>query len=86
MFEELYREAYAQLNGDMRRLVEKLAADNAGKSRAYRDGLTEACEAFLQLSSDSSGALIVALDREAEKEASYYGSVVTAEESAHEKP
>ena len=72
MFEELYREAYAQLNGDMRRLVEKLAADNAGKSRAFRDGVAAACEAFLCLASDSQGDLIIALDREAEKEAAYY--------------
>ena len=69
MFEEIYKEAYEKLNNDLRRLVAKLVFDNAGKSRAYRDGLTEACGAFLRLASDSSGDLIIALDREAEKEA-----------------
>lgn len=72
MFDYLYKEAYEKLNNDTRRLVSKLMLDNGKKSRAYRDGLTEACEAFLQLASESSGELIIALDREAEKEAEYY--------------
>lgn len=72
MFEDIYREAHEKLLNDIRRLVAKLMFDNAGRTRAYRDGLAEACEAFLQLVSDSSGDLIVALDREAEKEAGYY--------------
>ena len=69
MFEAIYREAYEKLSNDIRHLVKKLSLDNAGKSRSYRDGLAEACEAFLRLASDSSGDLIIALDREAEKEA-----------------
>ena len=72
MFDYLYREAYEKLSSDIRRLVSKLMLDNGKKSRVYRDGLTEACEAFLQLASESSGELIIALDREAEKEADYY--------------
>ena len=85
MFEAIYRDAYEKLSHDIRHLVKKLSLDNAGKSRAYRDGVAEACEAFLRLASDSSGDLIIALDREAEKEASYYESELTADESAHEK-
>ena len=69
MFEEIYREAFEKLNYDIRHLVGELVFDNEHKSRAYRDGLAEACEAFLRLASDSSGDLIIALDREAEKEA-----------------
>ena len=85
MHDFLYVEAYDKLTDDMRRLVKKLVSDNAGKPRSYRDGLTEACEAFLRLASDSSGDLILALDREAEKEAAYYESGLSADESAHEK-
>ena len=72
MFDDIYREAYEKLNNDIRHLVSKLMFDNQKKSRAYRDGLTEACEAFLRLASDSSGDLILALDRDAEEEAAYY--------------
>ena len=72
MFEDIFREAYEKLNNDIRHLVSELLFDNGKKSRSYRDGLTEACEAFLQLASDSSGELIIALDRESEKLAAYH--------------
>ena len=72
MFDDLYKEAFEKLNNDIRHLVGKLMFDNEHKSRAYRDGLTEACEAFLKLASDSSGELMIALDHEAEKEANYF--------------
>lgn len=85
MHDFLYVEAYDKLNADIRQLVKKLMSDTAGKSRAYRDGVTEACEAFLRLASDSSGELIIALDSEAEKESEYFESGNTADESAHEK-
>ena len=85
MHDFLYVEAYDKLAADIRHLVKKLMSDNAVKSRAYRDGVAEACEAFLRLASDSSGELIIALDREAEKEAAYYESELSADESAHEK-
>ena len=85
MFEDIYREAYEKLSHDIRRVVKKLLLDNAGKSRAYRDGLAEACEAFLHLASDSSGNLIIALDREAEKEATYYEAGRPADDSSHEQ-
>lgn len=85
MFDYLYKEAFEKLNYDIRHLVSKLYFENERKPRAYRDGLTEACEAFLRLASDSSGDLITALDRESEKEASYYESELSADESAHEK-
>lgn len=81
MFEEIYREAYEKLSNDIRLLVKSLLFDNAGRSRTYRDGLTEACEAFLKLASDSSGDLIVALDHEAEKEAAYYEAYHASDES-----
>ena len=85
MFEEIYKEAVEKLNSDIRRMVSKLMLDNEKKSRAYRDGLAEACEAFLCLAGDSSADLIVALDREAEKESAYYGAVFSAEDSSHEQ-
>lgn len=85
MHDFLYVEAYDKLNADIRQLVKKLMSDTAGKSRAYRDGVAEACEAFLRLASDSSGDLIIALDRQAEKEAEYFESDSTSDESAHEK-
>lgn len=84
MFDDLYKEAYDALNADIRRLVKKLMSDTAVKSRSYRDGVAEACEAFLQLASDSSGALIIALDREVEKEAAYYEAERTTDNSSHE--
>lgn len=85
MHDFLYVEAYDKLNADIRRLVKKLMSDSEGKSRTYRDGLTEACEAFLGLASESSGVLIIALDRQAEKEAEYFESGSTSYEYAHEK-
>ena len=85
MSEEIYREAYEKLTNDIRLLVGKLWLDKAGKSRAYLDGLTEACDAFLRLASDSSGDLIIALDREAEKEAAYYEAERSADNSSHEQ-
>lgn len=81
MSDDIFREAYVKLNNDIRHLVRKLMFDNQKKSRAYRDGLTEACEAFLRLASDSSGDLILALDREAEKEAAYYEAEHASDES-----
>ena len=86
MFDGLYREAYEKLSNDIRHLVRTLMFDNEHKSRAYRDGLTEACEAFLRLASDSSGDLIIALDREAEKEAGYFlDSEPHADDYSHEQ-
>ena len=85
MFEEIYKEAYEKLNNDIRILVGKLWLDKAGKSRAYLNGLTEACEAFLRLASDSSGDLIIALDRESEKVAAYYEVERAADDSSHEQ-
>ena len=85
MFDALYREAYEKLYSDIHRLFSKLMLDNGKKSHAYRDGLTEACEAFLRLASESSGELFIALDREAEKAAKYFESESTADESDHEK-
>ena len=85
MFDELYREAYEKLNNDIHRVVKKLMFDNEKKSRAYRDGLTEACETFLRLASESSGDLIIALDHESEKEATYYEVERSADNSSHEQ-
>ena len=85
MFDEIYREAFENLNKDIRILVAKLFLDKTGKSRAYLNGLTEACEAFLRLASDSSGNLIIALDHEAEKEAAYYEAERSADDSSHEQ-
>ena len=81
MFEEIYREAFEKLNNDIRILVGKLWLDKSGKSRAYLNGLTEACEAFLRLASDSSGDLIIALDRESEKQSAYYEAEHAVDES-----
>lgn len=72
MFDELYKKAYEELSTDIRRLVRNLLLDNAWKNRSFRDGLIEACQAFLQLASESSGELSNALNHEAEKEAAYY--------------
>lgn len=90
MFDKLYREAYEKLSNDIRHLVRTLMFDNEHKSHTYRDGLTEACEAFLRLASDSYGELMEALDREAEAEAEAEAEYLLAsrqpsDDSSHEK-
>ena len=86
MFEEIYKLACEKLNYDIRHLVSKLYFENERKPRSYRDGLIAACEAFISLASDSSGDLIIALERESEKEADYFlASEPRSEDSSNEQ-
>ena len=85
MFEDIYKDAFEKLNYNIRHLVSKLYFENGKKPRSYRDGLIAACEAFISLASDSYDELIMAFDRESEKEAAYYEAERSADKSSHEQ-
>ena len=85
MFEYLKAEAYTRLREEIAFSIKADLVNKVTESADFNLGRMYAYSKILSIVSKAHRDLLEALDRQAEKEAEYFESGTTADESAHEK-
>ena len=81
MFNELYTDAYERLKNEIRSIAGRILLEGTEKHNAYYSGQWHAMNEVIEIMNKIDEKLYTSLSREAEKEAAYYESELSVDES-----